>query len=254
MKVRLTGQGPSESVTAGNTDGTLTFTHVSTHGLVNWDIIQIQQPTLPTGISAGTNYFVINADTDTFQLAPSASGSAISYTNSGSGTATFTSSWGNLVNDASSEVSNLNGTKDVYVVASTSGFFKISDTDSGVAYEIKLRTGESSPNVNVLLSRPRYKAGTDIIFEQFLAGSATSIGITGDDVGRLIRINPLARPLEALGGIRWAWGIIKAVSADEVPVTLKTEICNTRENTVANNTTKGTPWCWDGFPIKLEKK
>ena len=148
--------------------------------------------------------------------------------------------WGNLVNGAGTPVA-YTGTNDWYVISTTPGSFKVSATDSGIPLEFALSGSTTSPNASVLLSRPRYKAGTDVVFEQFLAGSATSLAITSTDVGRLIRINPLARPLEALGAIRWAWGVIKSVDADEVTVTLKTEICNTRESTDADPATKGTP-------------
>ena len=259
MKVRLAAEGPSGTIVSiqESDTGTYLFATTAAHGLIVNDIIQIQRDTLPNNMSANTDYFVKNAAPDAdsgpnpahrFSLSKEKDGAGnITYSAShGSGTvtggiATFSSTWGNLVNSNDANATNtLNGIKDVYVVASVSGFFKVSDLDTGSPYELKLRTGTLSPSVNVLLSRPRYKAGTDVIFEQFKTGVAYGSPIKTSDIGRLIRINPLSRPLEAIGGIRWAWGIIKAKAFDEITVTLKTEICNTRENTEAEVPTKGT--------------
>ena len=249
MKIRLLGQGPTGTVTASDDSG-LKFTGASpsSHTLTDGDTIQITTAgtTLPTGITADVTYFVRDATTTTFKLATAAGGTAIPWTDAGSGTLTYTTSWGNLVN-ADAVPKGYAGTKDWYVVSTTAGSFKVSNTDAGVPYEFSLINDDAnSPAADVLLSRPRYKAGVDIVFDQYLAGLATNGSsrphlITSTDVNRLIRINPLARPLEAIGGIRWAWGIIKSVDADEVTVTLKTEICNSRESTSADPATKGTP-------------
>ena len=241
MKVRLLGQGTGGTLTSLTNDSSTILFTLNSHGLVDGDTIQIQATTtLPTNINADITYFVRDKTANTFKLALTDGGDALVWADDGTGTITFIRSWGNLVNtDATPK--GYAGTKDWYVVSTTSGSFKVSDTDAGVPHEFALIANTDSPNVNVLLSRPRYKAGTDVVFEQFLAGSATSLAITTTDVNRLIRINPLARPLEAIGGIRWAWGVIKSVDANEVTVTLKTEICNTRESTNADPATKGTP-------------
>ena len=263
MKIRLKGDDAITVTHMMSKDyggGTYTYVFVASgHGLQVGDTIQFQTTgTLPSALTANTDFYVKQVPgkddggdvANSFEVSATLDangdpGDKITYTNVGSGTVTFTKSWGNLVETTVTPcLNNLNGTKDVYVVATTTGAFKISLTDTGVPFEIKLKTGTASPNAEVLMSRPRYKAGTDVVFEQFLAGSATGSSthlITTADVGRLIRINPLARPLEAVGSIRWAWGIIKSVAADEVTVTLKTEICNSRENTIDDPTTKGTP-------------
>jgi len=244
MKVRLLGQGPTGTVSAADSSGAIQFTGVSpgSHTLTDGDTIQITAATTqPENVDADITYFVRDATTTTFKLAPDAGGTARVWVSAGVGTLTYTSSWGNLVN-ADAVPKGYGGTKDWYVVSTTAGTFKVSNTDAGVPYEFKLINDDAtSPAANVLLSRPRYKAGTSVVFEQFLAASATSLAITSTDVNRLIRINPLARPLEAIGGIRWAWGVIASVAADEVTVTLKTEICNTRQSTEADPATKGTP-------------
>ena len=263
MKIRLKGDDAitvTHSMSKDYGGGTYTYVFVASgHGLQVGDTIQFQTTgTLPSALTANTDFYVKQVPgkddggdvANSFEVSATLDGDGnpgdkITYDNVGSGTVTFTKSWGNLVETTVTPcLNNLNGTKDVYVVATTTGAFKISLTDTGVPFEIKLKTGTASPNAEVLMSRPRYKAGTDVVFEQFLAGSATGSSthlITTADEGRLIRINPLARPLEAVGSIRWAWGIIKSVAADEVTVTLKTEICNSRENTIDDPTTKGTP-------------
>ena len=268
MKIRLKGDDAVtlSSVQMSKDYGGGTYTYVfATSGandLQVGDTIQFQSTgTLPNALTANTDYYIkkipgtigngTTEDVDnSFEVSGTLDsngdpGNKITYGNLGSGTLTYTKSWGNLVETTVTPCLNsLNGTKDVYVVATTTGAFKISLTDTGVPFEVKLKTGTASPNAEVLMSRPRYKAGTDVVFEQFLAGSATGSSthlIKTADVGRLIRINPLARPLEAVGSVRWAWGIIKSVTDDEVTVTLKTEICNSRENTIDDPNTKGTP-------------
>ena len=47
----------------------------------------------------------------------------------------------------------------------------------------------------------------------------------------MIRINPLAKPLSRIGGVRWCWGIISAVGTNTVTVKVKTEMCNIRGGT-----------------------
>ena len=248
MQVTLADQGASGTCSSVDDSEGVHFNHAG-HSLKEDDVIQIQATTtFPGNIEANTNYFVIdvteNGSAIGFKLGLTKGGDAIEYSSAGSGTITYTSSWGNLVNDTTNEVSTLNGTKTVYVVATTSGAFKISDTDSGTPYEMNLRTAATSPNANVLLSRPRYKVGTTVSFKQYLAGTETTNTnrlITSTDVGRQIRINPLSRPLESLSSIRWTWGIIKEVTgATTFTVKLETEICNTREDSVSTPVTKGT--------------
>jgi hypothetical protein len=56
---------------------------------------------LPTGITAGTNYYVINRTSTTFQISATSGGSAINFTGSQSGTQTAT--WRTLVNTSGSQ-------------------------------------------------------------------------------------------------------------------------------------------------------
>lgn len=67
------------------------------HTLSNGDIVVFTSTgALPTGITAGTNYFVVNAATDTFQISATSGGAAINTSGSQSGTHTGKSGkyWG----------------------------------------------------------------------------------------------------------------------------------------------------------------
>lgn len=61
----------------------------TSHGLINGDRVLFQTTSLlPTGISANTIYFVINAATNTFQISATSGGSAIGTSGTQSGTHT----------------------------------------------------------------------------------------------------------------------------------------------------------------------
>lgn len=61
------------------------------HGLKNGDIVQVSNTggALPTGLSASTNYYVIDATTDTFKLSATYFGASVDMTDTGSGTHSF---------------------------------------------------------------------------------------------------------------------------------------------------------------------
>lgn len=61
------------------------------HGLINDSIIQVSNSggALPTGLAAATNYFVLEATTDTFKLSATEGGAVIDVSGAGSGTQTF---------------------------------------------------------------------------------------------------------------------------------------------------------------------
>lgn len=56
------------------------------HALVNGDTVIVEGPNLPTGLSEGTTYYVINAATNTLKLSLTAGGAAVDITAVGSGT------------------------------------------------------------------------------------------------------------------------------------------------------------------------
>lgn len=57
--------------------------------------------TLPTGITAGTNYYVVNRTSTTFQISATSGGTAITFT--GVSTGTHTATWYTLVNTSGSQ-------------------------------------------------------------------------------------------------------------------------------------------------------
>lgn len=60
------------------------------HGLTNGDCVWVSSSTtLPAGLSASTNYYIINATTDTFRLSAVPSGTNIDITDTGTGTHTY---------------------------------------------------------------------------------------------------------------------------------------------------------------------
>lgn len=68
---------PVLDATAQNTGDTITKT---SHGLVNTTKIVFQPGYTPTGLTAGTVYFVVGATTNTFQVATTSGGSAVAIT------------------------------------------------------------------------------------------------------------------------------------------------------------------------------
>lgn len=82
------GLNTGTTFTADNT--TETFT-ASAHGLSNDSVLEVKNSggALPTGITANTKYYVVNATTDTFQLSASKGGAALAISDNGSGTNTF---------------------------------------------------------------------------------------------------------------------------------------------------------------------
>jgi hypothetical protein len=60
------------------------------HGLVNGDVVRVTTTTtLPSGLSADTDYYVIESDTNTFQLSATRDGSAVTIASTGTGTHTY---------------------------------------------------------------------------------------------------------------------------------------------------------------------
>lgn len=70
---------------------------LNAHGLSNGDAIVLSTSgSLPTGLAVGTVYYVINAATNTFNVATSAGGSAVNTSSAGSGTHSMTYFYSNL--------------------------------------------------------------------------------------------------------------------------------------------------------------
>lgn len=81
-----TGISTGRSVTFQGTGDTVTL---AGHGLPNGRRVSFSAITTTTGIVVYTYYYVINATTDTFQLAKTVGGSAIDLVNDGSGTVLY---------------------------------------------------------------------------------------------------------------------------------------------------------------------
>lgn len=56
---------------------------LASHGLTDNDIVQFSATTLPTGLSASTDYYVISATTDTFKVSATEGGAAVSISDDG---------------------------------------------------------------------------------------------------------------------------------------------------------------------------
>jgi len=160
-----------------------------------------------------------------------------------------TSGWGNLRTGKSHTGDLILTDADYYVISSDATSFQVSTTDAGKKLEFQLKqvadggANESKADADVMLMRYAYKADTSVTFNIFnkkstsganntVAQGLLSSNVTTGDIGRLIRLNPLSKPGENIGGIRWAWGIITGVGDSATPptvtVTLKSELSNTR--------------------------
>jgi hypothetical protein len=82
---------PDSLLKAGH-NAAVTFTDAgdlvtcNNHGFANGDTLMFSAKATTTGVSTYTNYYVVNAATNTFQLASAAGGSALPLTNNGTGT------------------------------------------------------------------------------------------------------------------------------------------------------------------------
>ena len=96
--IQLQLVGPGIIVTTGVSDTSITATlpvifvsdtdtiNITGHGETDGNIVVFDTINTTTGITKNTDYYVINATTDTFQIAATEGGAAIELTNKGSGT------------------------------------------------------------------------------------------------------------------------------------------------------------------------
>jgi len=164
--------------------------------------------------------------------------------------------WGNVrqrVTSGSSTQTKMNGSAtgsgtdvfnldDRYVVNSSGTAFQFSDDDGGDVRKFDLFEDDpitTSANAEVKVYKYAYAGGTTgIQLKLFLNNGSGSQAATKtyfkdpDDVGRLIRINPLMKAGSLIGGIKWSWGVITAVDNSGtngiITITTKTELSNTR--------------------------
>lgn len=79
----------SATATASDSSGSLLWTSTA-HGLLNGDAVEFTTGgTLPAGVALGTNYYVVEKTDDTFKLATTRGGTALTYTDVGTGTHTW---------------------------------------------------------------------------------------------------------------------------------------------------------------------
>ncbi len=154
--------------------------------------------------------------------------------------------WGYLTTDGNQDGSTVLTDSDYFVISADATTFQVSTIDGGDVLEFELRKdGSGNPrtksNAKVKLFRYAYDAEEDVIFQIYNKQSTSSANhaitktlISSGDVGRLIRINPLKKPNDNIGGVRWTWGVIKTYynyshpDPPEIEVTLKSELSNTR--------------------------
>jgi len=158
------------------------------------------------------------ANTDSYETAHSASG------NHG---------WGNITSGGESDGTTVLVDADYYVINTTSTSFQISVDDGGSPFEFELRGTTEKGNSEIKVFRYVYPSSTTgIVFTLYKDGAVSNdLFNSANDVNRMIRINPLAKPLSRIGGVRWCWGIISAVGTNTVTVKLKTEMANIRGGT-----------------------
>lgn len=102
--MRVLGVGVTDAVAVTFQDSGDTVTRTA-HGLDNGTIVSFSSITSTTGILTWTQYYVINATTDTFQLAATSGGSAIALTTNGSGNMLYPAYITNITTNTSFEMS-----------------------------------------------------------------------------------------------------------------------------------------------------
>ena len=259
------------------------FTTTKSHGLEDNDIIHVAYTSNLTGgtwasesIDNTTDLYVVTARLYTFQLASSEGGDALTFTGVGSGVyfGTNKASDGGafqagdkLIGDStmsSPDWTTADSNKDnyFYVVYSTSVSFQISNDPNNKAFDINYQDLDAAvPPVlgtqftgKITLKRRKFAKDSDITLTSRVNvpvtgwdNTSSSNGgqtFTDSDIGRLVRLNPLADTSTRRGGIRWSWGIITAVNANgyQCTVNLKTDLSPNPD------TTNGTPeWRFGAF-------
>jgi len=87
LRFDITVQNDNKAFTAVAATDVITS---NAHGLADGDIVTVSSSTtLPAGLSANTNYYVIEKATNTFQLSATSGGSAVNITDTGTGTHTW---------------------------------------------------------------------------------------------------------------------------------------------------------------------
>jgi len=254
-------------VAASDDSPDLLFTTEKSHGLQDDDIIQFGHASgsLPGNISASTDHYIIEAQYYTFKVSASEGGAAIAHSSNGSNVFFGSNKeteygegdllLGEHPNPATGTPFSSNSGVDnhFYVVYSSSTTLQISDAPTNKSFDIGYRDRDSSvpPITGVqftgkcTLKRVKHESGTDITITSRVnvGGSWTDTSASNGgqtfsdaDIGRMIRLNPLADTATRRGGIRWGWGKITAV-ANVYTCTVKLET----DLSTNPDTTNGTP-------------
>ena len=234
------------SISNGSGSSPGVFTKTGGHGLYPNNRIRLTTTgSLPEGLTVGIDYYVSPTDctADTFKVSSTPNGTPINTGLSGgggggSGTHSFV---GTLLDD--------NFNVDAYVIATTPTTIQFADDDGGSIREFELAqtvfTGDAPPqptSANAKLTLKKYVFSASDTTARSLTlynnndatseRAATLTYFTSNDVGRLIRINPLLKGGSNIGGIKWAWGKIHTVNNEGsngvIEVHFKTEMANTR--------------------------
>jgi len=235
-------------------------------------------------MSTGTDYFIVTARFTTFQISLTEGGSPIEFTATGGSPNTVfygtnkASDGGaflpgdKLIGDptmsspdwTTGSTSTTNDENYFYVVYSTSVAFQISNSPSNKAFDVNFIDLDAAvPPVKgtqftgkISLKRRKFRKDTDVsIVSRVETSPGTWANADADnggqifatsDIGRLIRLNPLADTSTRRGGIRWAWGIITAwTDIATVTVTLKTD-CSPNPD-IVNGTPEWRLGAFNGF-------
>ena len=255
-------------VVASNDSGQLLFTTTKTHGLLVDDVVSFSNSSgssMPGGVTVGTEYFIHTSGYTTFKIKATSSGSEMSYSSAGADvvfgtnkatTPTAYRDGDKLLGDAGNSFSSNSGKDNhFFFVYSTSAAIQISDEPNSKSFDMGYRNMDSStpPTAGVqfsgkcTLKRVKYLKGSTVTIVSRMntdgAGtwqnaSAANEGqlFTSADIGRMIRLNPLADPTTRKGGIRWGWGKITEITNDYTcKVKLETDLSPNPD------TTNGTP-------------
>tara|TARA_R110002012_G_scaffold75971_1_gene191856 strand:- start:22958 stop:25585 length:2628 start_codon:yes stop_codon:yes gene_type:complete len=154
--------------TASSSAGLL-LTH-NAHGLLNGNIVQVASAgTLPTGLSASTNYYVVNKTTNNFKLATSSGGSAIDWTDAGSGQHTW-----------------------IYGSPTTNGTWAKDSASITVVSNVGIRVGQKvsgtgipSPSDSPANPIPNVLSidGTTVVISQAMAAAGSAVATTFSSLG-----------------------------------------------------------------------
>lgn len=168
------------------------------HGLQNGDIVQFTNSggALPTGISALTNYFIINATTDTFQVtATPASTTAVNFTTDGTGTNSF----------------NLKGKtieceEFAHLVVS---YNTANSANCTIKFQGSLQDGVNFHTAQSATNRWDYVRVIDLNDGTSISGD-TGVALTGTDDNRLFEINVNGLRSVCIAVTAWSAGTINA--------------------------------------------